>query len=528
MWRFLLKGLYMIRIITKSDSFMPYANAYIDTIVLGHDRWNDYGYCTNYTMFYCNQNGTAQEIGYVKIFHKQLDDDLVRTNREVNIDQYLQANSSIEWLTDGFCSLGQDLNYYRNLREYLPDCYLEVLKRLRDIATDKKLSEEFMGYGGVKNSLFRSGSALKAFNEATEVIAGDIKSHDMSFGYVYAPPYANVTTNIKFDFSERNDCFPYRVNAVVGKNGTGKTLLLTKLAEAISGSTSDFRQIQTFLEYRPSFDKVMSVSFSVFDSFRKPKDNKYCSYVYCGIQKNINEDEKNNEGIVDTKEDYKNDKNNDKNNEHRPLTPAEIKEIIIKSIEEIKSKNRYQDWTKIIEQLIGVDGLKTLLLQIGSDNRELHLSSGQNMLVLSMTLVIANIEKESLLLIDEPETHLHPNAIASLMRMLNLLLETYDSYAIIATHSPLVLQELPSNNIIVLERDKNVLNVRPPVIECFGASVSNIIDDTFDVRSNESSYKTILKNALEYMSEEQVLQFFDNELSLNAMIYLRTIAGGRV
>ena len=150
------------------------------------------------------------------------------------------------------------------------------------------------------------------------------------------------------------------------------------------------------------------------------------------------------------------------------------------------------------------------------------------MLVLSMTLVIANIEKESLLLIDEPETHLHPNAIANLMRMLNLLLETYDSYAIIATHSPLVLQELPSSNIIILERDKDVLSVRPPVIECFGASVSNIIDDTFDVRSNESSYKTILKNALEYMSEEQVLQFFDNELSLNAMIYLRTIAGGQV
>ncbi len=513
----------MISIVTKSDTYKPYNKSYFNKIVLGHDRWNDYNYCTNYVMFYCDESGITHDIGYVKIYCKQLDVKMEQIEDEVNIVDYLQSGTEISYLTSDFCSLGQDLNYYHNLMRFFPREYKEILIRMRDMATDKSISDEYVDYNGVKKSLFRNGSALKAFNEAAEVIAGDIKSHDMSFGYLYSPPYANVTTDIKFDFSKKDDCFPYRVNAVVGKNGTGKTLLLTKLAEAISGSTSEFRQIQTFLDSRPSFDKVMSVSFSVFDSFRKPKDNKYCSYVYCGIQKNISEGEKEDKDI-NSKEDFK----ENKNNEHRPLTPAEIKETIKNAIAEIKEKNRYQDWTKIIEQLIGADGLKILLLQIGSNNRELHLSSGQNMLVLSMTLVIANIEKESLLLIDEPETHLHPNAIANLMRMLNMLLETYDSYAIIATHSPLVLQELPSSNIIVLDRDKDVLSKRPPVIECFGASVSNIIDDTFDVRSNESSYKTILKNALEYMSEEQVLQFFDNKLSLNAMIYLRTIAGGQV
>lgn len=328
----------MISIVTKSDTYKPYNKSYFNKIVLGHDRWNDYGYCTNYVMFYCDESGITHEIGYVKIYCKQLDVEIEQTNSEVNIVDYLQSGTEVNKLTSDFCSLGQDLNYYHNLIKFFPHEYNEILVRMRDMATDKSISDEYVDYNGVKNSLFRNGSALKAFNEAAEVIAGDIKSHDMSFSYVYSPPYANVTTDIKFDFSKRNDCFPYRVNAVVGKNGTGKTLLLMKLAEAISGSASDFRQIQTFLDSRPSFDKVMSVSFSVFDSFRKPKDNKYCSYVYCGIQKNISEDEKEDKDI-NLKEDFE----ENKNNEHRPLTPAEIKEIIKNAIAEIKEKNRYQD-----------------------------------------------------------------------------------------------------------------------------------------------------------------------------------------
>ena len=49
------------------------------------------------------------------------------------------------------------------------------------------------------------------------------------------------------------------------------------------------------------------------------------------------------------------------------------------------------------------------------------------------------------LLFDEPELHLHQNATANTMRMFYRLLEEFNSYAIIATHSPLIIQEIPSN-----------------------------------------------------------------------------------
>ena len=99
------------------------------------------------------------------------------------------------------------------------------------------------------------------------------------------------------------------------------------------------------------------------------------------------------------------------------------------------------------------------------------------------------IDKESIILFDEPELHLHPNAIANVMRMFNKILEEFNSYAIIATHSPIILQEIPSNNIIVLERIDNQPFVRRPEIECFGENISLITRDIFDVTSKESYYQ---------------------------------------
>lgn len=57
-------------------------------------------------------------------------------------------------------------------------------------------------------------------------------------------------------------------------------------------------------------------------------------------------------------------------------------------------------------------------------------SSGQQILICTITELIANIENESIILFDEPEIHLHPNAIANMVRMFYRLLDEFNSYAI--------------------------------------------------------------------------------------------------
>ena len=150
-----------------------------------------------------------------------------------------------------------------------------------------------------------------------------------------------------------------------------------------------------------------------------------------------------------------------------------------------------------------------------------HMSSGQLILTCSMTEVIANIERESLLLFDEPELHLHPNAISNLLRTLNKMLEEFDSYAILATHSPLIIQEICKVQIQILNRIDDVLTVVHPDFECFGNNLTEITNSVFDVTSRESNYKSVLSKLSKTMSFEQVMAAFGNDLSLNAMIFLK-------
>ena len=68
------------------------------------------------------------------------------------------------------------------------------------------------------------------------------------------------------------------------------------------------------------------------------------------------------------------------------------------------------------------------------------------------------ITENSLIIIDEPENTLHPNFEIGFIKILNNILEKYNSFAIIATHSSIIAREIPSKfiNIIILNEIKNL------------------------------------------------------------------------
>ena len=106
--------------------------------------------------------------------------------------------------------------------------------------------------------------------------------------------------------------------------------------------------------------------------------------------------------------------------------------------------------------------------------------------------------------------------------MLNLILERYDSYAILATHSPIIIQEIPSKNILVFERIGNMSNIKKLSIESFGENLSVITKHVFKTINTEENYKVVLKNLSNEKSFENVSAMFDDRLSLNAEIYLQS------
>lgn len=68
-------------------------------------------------------------------------------------------------------------------------------------------------------------------------------------------------------------------------------------------------------------------------------------------------------------------------------------------------------------------------------------------------LAIQCLEPTALLLVEEPENGLHPSRVAEVVRVLRAISETGRTQVFIATHSPLVVNELKPDEVTVVTRD---------------------------------------------------------------------------
>ena len=137
-----------------------------------------------------------------------------------------------------------------------------------------------------------------------------------------------------------------------------------------------------------------------------------------------------------------------------------------------------------------------------------------------MTALLAWIQPNSLVLFDEPETHLYPNAVANLFVVLTDILKSHDSYAVVATHSPVVIQEIPAKRVMVFQRTENLTTAEPLTLESFGESITELTRHVFGTIEVENLYRTTLRDLAEDETAEEVMKRFDRGLSLSAQAYL--------
>lgn len=107
------------------------------------------------------------------------------------------------------------------------------------------------------------------------------------------------------------------------------------------------------------------------------------------------------------------------------------------------------------------------------------------------------------------------------------LVEEFKSYCIIATHSPLVIRELFSKNVYIVERHQNTPSIRRIAIESFGENISVLTEEIFGNKETEKRYKTILTKLVNsgksYEEVISLLQFDEVPLSLNARIFIQSL-----
>jgi energy-coupling factor transporter ATP-binding protein EcfA2 len=137
------------------------------------------------------------------------------------------------------------------------------------------------------------------------------------------------------------------------------------------------------------------------------------------------------------------------------------------------------------------------VVMIDSGGREFPPSSGQRVYLRFAAQALSAIAQGSMLVLDEPETHLHPNFISEFMTLLHQVLEATNSIALVATHSPYVVREVPSRCVHVVAREKDVPKIGGVHLRTLGASVSSISDAVFGDPTAKKFHRLIAKKLAE-------------------------------
>jgi predicted ATP-dependent endonuclease of OLD family len=106
--------------------------------------------------------------------------------------------------------------------------------------------------------------------------------------------------------------------------------------------------------------------------------------------------------------------------------------------------------------------------------------------------LLANIEPRSLVLFDEPETHLHPPLLAALMHSVREILQRFRAFAVVATHSAVVVQETLGRHVVVVRRVGDLTTVSPVTTETFGENIGLIATEVFGLNSEATDFHRVL------------------------------------
>lgn len=473
----------------------------IDIVHLRPDNWNDYGFITGFQVtFYPQSNADkAIEIGFIKILKKS------QESAESTLE-CLQKDNLLEFekLSEAYCSLGQSEEFYTRLAEQGDEFYNRYVLAMNDVFENPILGHAFEKEVGFNTSLIRNSAAAALYANAKSPITNvsdPDRNKEPYFTTSIKLPEATSPHNITFDF-QKKALLPNRMFVLVGKNGVGKTQVLGRLAFLISGGGKSvsvekeaiYKEDQ--ISSRGFFKNVIAFSFSAFDDFEIPLENEdsRTSYRYWGLRGDKNK-------LLTTDQLTSRIYNTARN------LPEDRKQILETYLQYITSNLSLSDITK----------------HGGRKEIKEKTSAGQRMMLATLTGLVSFLKDKSLLLFDEPETHLHPSLLSNLMSVINGLLEEFNSYAIISTHSPIVLQQVPSKYIKVIRRMENMPIISDLSIETFGENYAEISQEVFDVNDYDRDYNDVFIDMLKDNSPDEVISMFSNRLGISARVLLQSL-----
>ncbi len=504
-------------------------------VVLEIDPWDDYGYKTSFHVRLILSASESRRLGVTKILRKGAE------NTSSELPKSFETLDPAE-----YGSLGQDMDYYRKLWELSVEVRSAFLKGICDIAVGPVKIDWIERASGFSSSLVRFSLAYQALNDARAIFGiaqADEGPREIQFRFSTKLDDADEEHSIDFDF-DGAAALPRRTIVLIGRNGVGKTRLLRNLAAVVGGWGLDSveNDVRTVVppwdigKLRPKntgVGTVVAISFSAFDEFQRPR------LPGLGLSGDSNQDEYNEEGIARYIS-YKYVGNRSAKGDNIILSVAELGERFFWFVKIAKSNvrpfssaasgssavSRVDLLRQSMRQVVGEDITNSLIDQpIADGGLEgwRRLSSGQRIVCLALAGLCAHVDERALVLFDEPETHLHPGLLSSLMAAIGKILERFNAVIVYATHHPFVLQQVESRSVRILKRIGNQPFVLQPALQTFGHDLGGLLQESLGLEEPESDWHDGIKLLLKERDVEEVEAYFDPRLVMEARVYLHSL-----
>lgn len=490
---------------------------FLDEIEIKYSNWNDYGFYQTAEIIMPE----TKKSFFVHIYPNEEDGITyrkIKENRQIekvylyckDQEYYEQINKLLVNPSDRerWYELTGDLAYSGT--KFIED-YDELVKKFNQLAI---VDNENDLYLELKNDKFLFEQSFFRDTHENEW-KGSIKQlHRLTIGKDYLSDYSfdinnkvgklfsvNVKQKDNIMVNEENGILPFsvskNVHAIIGDNGSGKTTFIKSLVKAFLYKSDDETGINIIerqddiKEDVNKIDKILYVSFSPFDSqIVLNEGEKRLRYI--GIHES-SKDENLSEymvrSILESLEKLRNSK--------------EERVLWFQLMNRINSERWVRDVCKIMED-------KFTCSKVMKDDKEadywiyIHkedvsedikkLSSGQKILVLSLTKIVLEMTERTVVFFDEPELFLHPPLIKAYIRLIADLTSKYNGLTFIVTHSPITIQEIPHDCVKIATRNiVGEYEINDIAIRTFGESISTINEKIFGVGLLQTGFYNLIE-----------------------------------